>query len=213
MEHPQPRSRQLHNWRVPDAGCNNDPAKELILKKKLIQFIEEGFFAKNTNLKIDEDLKKKLSFCFNWILGKEIDISENKGLLFTGDVGLCKSCILEAIHKMIIYIYPYCNSRFITANKLASYFRNTKDEQSIIEINKLIYCRILFIDDIGTEDKMVYKSFPIQEIIRERYQLKRITSCNTNLSPDELIDYYTKSIADKINHGTYWLEFKGKSKR
>ena len=201
----------LRNFRVPDYS-NIDIEREKMMKKMFVQFIKDEFIETNRAFEMTEDIKPKLVFCFNWIIGREINVYENKGLQFFGEIGLGKSCMMKAVVKMVSKLYPSTSARYITANKLASLFRYS-DEQTQIEINRLIYCQLLFIDDIGTEDQKVYNSYPVQEIVRERYDRKRITSFTTNKISKELATIYSTSIEDKLSHGTYLLEFKGSTKR
>lgn len=161
---------------------------------------------------MNDEFKKILKFCLNWIIGESIDWHENKGLRFFGEIGLGKSCIIKAINNLVKEIYPFISSKYITANKIASYFRNSGDD-SDFKLNEILSCRLLFIDDIGTEDNKVFNSYPIQEIIRERYDRKKITSFTTNKETNELIKLYNESIVDKMFHGTYLIPFTGKSLR
>jgi DNA replication protein DnaC len=179
-----------------------------------VDLIEGEFFEHGRALELNDELRKNLNFCINWITGLNIDVKENKGLQFVGPIGLAKSAILKAVYKLVLSIYnPVCY--YVTANKIAHIYRTmTSDEQSQVECNKILHCRLLFIDDIGTEDRKVFDSFPIQEVIRERYDKRRITSFTTNIiDPGEMSARYTPSIEDKLNHGSYRLEFSGQSKR
>jgi hypothetical protein len=208
MKQPLKGNRLFKDFRYP--VCN--PSGINRLKFEFIELIEREFLENERIFEMTDELRPKLLFIFNWILGIDIKISDNKGINLSGNIGLGKSAILKAVHNLIIQIYQ-CNSKFITANSIARLFKNSSDEDSEIKINQLISCHLLFIDDIGTEDRKVYDSFPIQEIIRERYDKRKITSFTTNLEPPQLIDRYTASIEDKLNHGTYRIEFKGTSKR
>jgi DNA replication protein DnaC len=210
MNQPRKGNRLFKDFRCPDPDKYN-VQKIAELKKRFIELIRNEFLEVDKPFEITDELKPKLLFIFNWILGIDVNLMENKGLQLAGEIGLGKSCILKATHNLICELYA-CNSKYITANKLARLFRNS-DEDSEIKINQLIFCHLLFIDDIGTEDIKVYDSFPIQEIIRERYDKRKITSFTTNKNPSELISRYTASIEDKLNHGTYRIEFKGTSKR
>jgi len=215
MENPQTLPsrkgiRLFRDFRVPDPDKDNE-ARIQELKHRFIELISNEFLEADKPFDISDVLKPKLLFIFNWTMGIGINIRDNKGIQLFGEIGLGKSCILKATHNLISEIYE-CNSKYITSNNLARLFRNSDDE-SAIRINHLIFCQLLFIDDIGTEDRKVFDSFPIQEIIRERYDRRKITSYTTNLNRKELIDRYTYSIEDKLNHGTYRIEFKGISKR
>lgn len=182
----------------------------LSLKKRFIQLIQSNLLETNRTFKIDDTNRQNLAFIFDWIIGK-CEVEKRKGLMLVGEIGLGKSAIMKAVSELVKEIHE-CTSIYITANNVARLYRS-KDDDAAIKINRLITCKLLFIDDIGTEDRKVYDTHPIEEIIRERYEMKRITSFTTNLSSKELIDRYTQSIEDKISHMTFLVPFKGQSKR
>lgn len=207
----QKGNRSFKDFRFPGPGKKDEFTIDG-LKRKFIELIRAEFLEADKKLIIDENLKPVIKFCFNWVLGLEIDVKQNKGIQLVGDVGLGKSCILKAVHKMVTMLYDIV-AIYITANKIARLFKHSNEENEIA-INRLIYCRLLFIDDIGTEDLKVYDSFPVQEIIRERYDHKRIISFTTNIiDPEDLRIKYSKSIEDKLSHSTFRIEFKGTTKR
>lgn len=74
-------------------------------------------------------------------------------------------------------------------------------------------CKLLFIDDIGYEALKVFDHYPIPEVIRERYDKKRITCLTTNMSMDEITARYFKSFEDKLNEMCFIVKFEGESKR
>lgn len=160
------------------------------------------------------EIKKNLAFCIKWITGNGINIYNNKGIALIGGIGIAKSAILKAVYRIIDFFYD-TTSIYITANELAHIYRRiSQEEEMVIKRNKILTYKLLFIDDIGTEDKKIFDSYPIMEIIRERYDRKRITSYSTNIiTKQEMINTYSESIEDKMNHGTYCLEFTGPSKR
>lgn len=209
----QKGNRLLRNFRVPFIQQDNN-SLIIKLKKHFIDIISSEFLEVEKPFELTDDIKPKLAFCFNWVLGHNIDWKENKGLQLYGEIGTGKSCIIKAVVRLTNELYNISGTyaKYTTANKIASLYR-CSDNDSIIKINQLITCKLLFIDDIGTEDKKVFDSFPIQEIVRERYDTKKFVSFTTNLSPAILAERYTASIEDKLSHGTYRIEFTGNSKR
>jgi DNA replication protein DnaC len=184
------------------------------LKKHFATMIESEFYEYGRKLEINEEMRKNLNFCMKWVIGIGIDVKENKGLQFIGPIGLGKSAILKAVFKLAKELYSPV-AYYFTANKIAHVYRTmSTDEQSRIDCNRILTCKLLFIDDIGTEDIKVFDSYPIQEVIRDRYDKRRVTSFTTNIvSPGEMVGRYTESIEDKMNHGTYRIEFHGQTKR
>lgn len=186
------------------------------LKIYFAKLIESNFYETGKKLEVTENLKKNLNFCINWITGIEeetIKIKENKGLLLFGTVGLGKSAILKAMCTLLNELYNI-SAKYYTANQIANIWRYMAiDEEANNNHNRIKTSRILLIDDIGTEDLKVYKSYPLPEVIRERYDSGRITCYSTNDNPMQLSIKYSSSIEEKISHGTYLLKFIGNTKR
>jgi DNA replication protein DnaC len=201
-------TKNFRNIKIPAEDINK-------WKWEFLKLINAEFYKGQQRFVIDDTNRAKIAFCFDWIVGN-IDISLNKGLILRGDVGTGKSSILKAIKMLcqVLYnnekgnLYP----KYITADSIARLYNNDFEE-SEIKLNQLFTTRLLFIDDIGYEAIKVYDHHPIPEIIRDRYDKKRITCITTNLTMSELAERYGKSFEDKLNEMCFIIKFDGDSKR
>ena len=172
--------------------------------------IEQAFYEEKKQLVLTGELRYILAIVFKWLVG-ELQIDSNRGLLFRGQVGNGKSSIMKACYMFCKTFYEV-NCMYVNADKVSRLYEENS-ESSHFEINKLMSCRLLFIDDIGCEAVKVYNFHPMSEIIRERYDKKRITCATTNRTHKELRQIYGDSFEDKLSHMTYLIEFEETSKR
>jgi DNA replication protein DnaC len=187
------------------------PQEINLWKQKFIEFIHDEFFSVNKPFLLTEENKPKISLCFDWIIGR-VDKSLNKGLLLRGDVGSGKSCLLKATRSMCELLYSNLYSKYVTADEISRLYRSG-DETCEKIITQIMTCKLLFIDDIGYEALKVFDHYPIPEVIRERYDKKRITCLTTNMSIDEITARYGKSFEDKLSEMCFIVKFEGESKR
>lgn len=187
------------------------PEEIILWKRYFLQLIYNKFYQSQKQLKLDDNNKAKIAICFDWIVGN-IDLTLNKGLLLRGEVGTGKSCILKACKTFIEKLYNGVYCRYITADEISRTFEE-KTESSEKKLNHIFTEKILFIDDIGYEALKVFDHYPIAEVIRERYDKKRITCLTTNMTMEEIANRYGKSFEDKLNEMTFIVKFDGDSKR
>lgn len=180
-------------------------------KRHFLKLIKDEFFSCQKVFELDEYNKNKIRNCWDWVIGN-VDIYLNKGLLLYGDIGTGKSCLLKATKKLCNILYPEIFTIYITANDIALLFKEN-NENSETKLRQIMTCKILFIDDIGYEPLKIFEYHPIQSVILERYDKKRITCLTSNLNNDEIYSRYGASFEDKLNQMTFKLKFEGKSKR
>lgn len=205
------KNSKVKNFR----NINILPEEEGLWKEYFIKLIQDEFYNANKEFKMTDYLRPKIKVCFDWVVGN-MDVSLNKGLLLRGDVGTGKSAIMKACMKLCIKLYNgsygFLYPIYITADKVSRLYTNRSDE-SERRLNQIMTTRLLFIDDIGYEAKKVFDHYPIPELIRERYDNKRITCFTTNMSMEEIKAEYGVSVEDKLNEMCTIIKFEGQSKR
>lgn len=190
------------------------------LKWRLINFCESYFYEADGKVVLTKEEKDNLSKIFNWLIGYRINVSLNKGLLFTGDYGTGKSVLMKAIVK---FIDEYYSDRIVENGIPAPYYVLSHDiataylEQNLSVLNRMKTTSVLAIDDLGYETKKVMsfgsEQHPFEEILMYRYDRKRTTLITTNLSLNQISEMYGQHIKDRIKQMVYIIEFKGQSKR
>lgn len=182
-------------------------------KKLFVELISKEFWESGKKFILDDQNKKQISLCFDWVIGKESDsfrVKDNKGLLLMGRVGTGKSCILKATMKFAEYLHEI-STVWVTSDSASEIFKGSNIDDT--NYNRLCTCKILSIDDIGKEPALVFGSSPIGAILRERYDKKRITCFTTNLKMKDLLLRYDESFEDKLYQMCLIIPFEGESKR
>lgn len=195
-----------------------DPVYIPELKRKFIELLKEQFFFETDVPKIDKETQKVLAIVFNWVIGLH---KPNKGFILMGTYGNGKSSMMKAAMSLCYLIYGISDKykigihepKYITSKKLARLFIDNEK----IKINELIFSSLLGIDDFGYESKEVrtYGTivFPLEEIIMERYDKKKIILATTNLNPSKIENIYGGHILDRLNQMCFWIELNIPSKR
>jgi hypothetical protein len=83
------------------------------------------------------------------------------------------------------------------------------------EMDRLLKCRRLVLDDLGTEymDEKGNFMAVLDEVIADRYANERPTLITTNLTVEEFRDRYKNRIADRIRDNGKFLSVVGDSRR
>ena len=190
------------------------------LKRYFLESIRTAFYEENGKIILSQDEVENIKKIFNWLIGKDIDVTLNKGLFLTGDYGTGKSVILKGIIKFIDRYYSHdylingiSNPMLILSWDMANYFMSGNE----IMINKMKTTSILAIDELGYEPLEVnyYGSIckPFAEIIMQRYQRRRCILISTNLTMEDIKIIYGGHIYDRLCQMVYVIEFRGNSKR
>jgi DNA replication protein DnaC len=190
------------------------------LKRELVQMMKEAFYQADGKIILSDDDKEVLRLVFNWLIGMDVDIKLNKGLLLTGSFGTGKSIVLKGIIQFIEKYYSInsldkgiSEPLYVLSHDMANHFASENEYL----INRMRNTSILAIDDIGYEAKVV-KNYgteikPFEEIIMSRYDKKKNILISTNLTLDQIGTEYGWHIYDRLKQMTYVVPFKGESKR
>jgi len=151
--------------------------------------------------------------------------SLNKGLLLAGGYGVGKTTLMKLFMKNQRQVYHLYN-----AKKVANEYEKDGNDSIEIYINKhknayndpaVFYqdCAGLCLDDLGTEDvKTNYgnKKNVICDIIEIRYERKLLGTlfhATTNLTADELSEYYGGRVVSRLRETVNVIQLKGDDRR
>ena len=137
------------------------------------------------------------------------------GLMLRGYIGVGKTTMMNAVKRML-YILTGVRMEVASAREIASLGKNDP-----AEYRRLANCRLLGIDDLGTEPLTV-KSYgnemsPLAELLSARYDSRLCTIITTNLSVkeeggeevDELRSVYGDRIYDRVKEMYNFLVYDG----
>lgn len=163
-----------------------------------------------------EDDSRKL----NGYISKVMDwMQSNRRCLFLmGGVGCGKTTMLNAICKMIGYVY-YSNISYErkgfqweTAYKVAEWAQTDRDRYENFKD-----CGWAAIDDIGQESTEINNYgniiYPVRDIILHRYEHDKITIISTNLLPKDLTAKYGERVGDRLAEMSFIITFNEQSYR
>ena len=129
-------------------------------------------------------------------------------LIITGDTGCGKTTMLNAICKMIGYLY-YSNVsgtgteldrrafQWDDAYTIADWAVNDRSRYGVF-----MQCEWAAIDDMGQEPAEVSNYgtiiYPIRDILLYRYEHNLVTVITTNKTPKDLTEYYGPRVGDRL---------------
>lgn len=127
-------------------------------------------------------------------------------LMLYGTPGTGKTCLLQAIHRTLIYLYTnevvssqQVVIRYVKASALGEMLKDDRDNYK-----KHLGCTVLLIDDIGFsgEAEMVNdygsRRYPVEEIIEHRYDRRLMTICTSNLTKPDFEKHYGQKIFSRF---------------
>lgn len=179
----------------------------------------ENFFV--TKLITGEKLKEEYINCIDILYGISGTVDNNRGIIaFNKDYGQGKSFFFEVVNHANRRIKGKNLFVKTTAKEICDHYLNCpKKEDPIKWLNKFIYVKNLFIDDIGEELKdgqyrIIYgnKLNVIRYVLLRRYELWIEKGWKlfgtTNLSIYDIAQNYDGRVSDRLQEMTYWREFK-----
>ena len=159
----------------------------------------------------DDDIIRAIEFTASWLT---LD-NKKPGLYFTGLCCTGKTTMIKAINMVVDWYYS--NTRFrpmtiIKATDLASMALNNYHE-----FKSLAKRTILAIDDLGQEPALIssYANImkPCIEILSERYDAQLTTFISSNLTPENIKEYYDERLSDRFREMMEIIPFESKTFR
>lgn len=194
-------------------------AKERIAASAMGRLIEKQSF-ENFELsvysydeKVEEKMRANLAAAKNYVKNFA-NASEN--LLLIGPTGTGKTHISTAIAGALIhngYDVIYDSTQNIISDFEADRFRSGYGSYES-RSEKYLECRLLIIDDLGTEFTNQFTVSTLYNLLNTRQNKGLPTVISTNLSPEELAKKYEDRIYSRIiGSGCRVLAFYGKDRR
>lgn len=161
------------------------------------------------------EYKKHIFEVSNWLTSEESTF----GLFLCGNKGNGKTTLIKGLKSLYAFIHsdeittshyhdlPRKGFEIISSKELIilakAYHNPSKDNaENAMAYKRLKEIEILCIDDLGTEprESMHYGEYitAVSDMIHHRYEQQYCTIATSNISPDELSQYYDERLADRF---------------
>lgn len=141
---------------------------------------------------------------------------QSQSLLFTGAPGLGKTHLSAAIAREVSgkgYSVVYDTASHVFEQFETQKFSREEDEETSADVERVLQCDLLILDDLGTEMTTAFVQSALYRIVNTRLMEKKSTILNTNLTPGELARRYSPQIASRIEGEYQILPFLGEDIR
>ena len=139
-----------------------------------------------------------------------------ENLLLFGAPGLGKTHLSAAIARDVSdkgFSVVYDTASHVFERFEAQKFGGREDQETAADVERVLNCDLLILDDLGTEMTTAFVQSALYQIINTRLMEKRSTIISTNLSPEKLALRYTPQIASRIEGEYRLLAFVGEDIR
>lgn len=137
-------------------------------------------------------------------------------LLLFGAPGLGKTHLSAAIAREVGgkgYSVVYDTASHVFEQFETQKFSREEDEETSADVERVLQCDLLILDDLGTEMTTAFVQSALYRIVNTRLMEKKSTILNTNLTPGELARRYSPQIASRIEGEYQILPFLGEDIR
>ena len=135
-------------------------------------------------------------------------------LLFVGGTGLGKTFLSACIARSVTdrgYSVMYETASRLFSKLEQNRFNPTEDTRR--EVQKLMSCDLLIVDDLGTEMPGQFVTAALYSLLNDRILMGKPMVISTNLNVDEMARRYSPQIASRLHGGFQRLTFVGEDIR
>ena len=137
-------------------------------------------------------------------------------LLLFGAPGLGKTFLSAAIAREVSsngWSVVYDTAGRIFQRFEAQKFTRREDQETAADVERVLNCDLLILDDLGTEMTTAFVQSALYQIVNTRLMEKKSTILNTNLMPGEIARRYSPQLASRIEGEYQLLPFFGEDIR
>ena len=137
-------------------------------------------------------------------------------LLLTGQPGLGKTFLSACIARVVSekgYSVVYDTAGHVFGRFEARKFSREEDSQAAEDVERILQCDLLILDDLGTEMTTAFVQSALYEIVNTRLLAGKSTIINTNLGMTELNQRYLEQVSSRIEGEYQVLIFFGEDIR
>ena len=137
-------------------------------------------------------------------------------LLLTGQPGLGKTFLSACIARVVSekgYSVVYDTAGHVFERFEARKFSREEDDRAAEDVERILQCDLLILDDLGTEMTTAFVQSALYEIVNTRLLSGKSTIINTNLGVTELNQRYLQQVSSRIEGEYQVLIFFGEDIR
>lgn len=167
----------------------------------------------NMQISSRKNMERILNICRKYADTFSMD---SGNLLMTGDPGLGKTFLSAAIARVVSgngWSVVYDTAGHIFGRFEDQKFRRDDGEEVSSDINRILLCDLLILDDLGTEMTTAFVQSVLYQIINTRLVEHRPTILSTNLRMEALKGRYSPQIVSRIEGEYRVLPFFGEDIR
>ena len=160
-----------------------------------------------------ENMEYTRDICVDYAYGFN---GRNGNLLFTGAPGLGKTFLSACIARVVSekgYSVVYDTAMQVFDRFEAQKFGRDEDGTVNADVERVLNCDLLILDDLGTEMTTAFVQSALYQIVNTRLMAKKSTIISTNLNMQELRRRYLQQVASRLEGDYTILPFMGEDIR